>query len=74
MVVPIEEGGGKGPAIKEKIISFTFLNFLKVPTDIKLEARGGKGLNGTAIKKTFFFCGFPYHMHFVKILKQWFGH
>ena len=55
------EGGGRGPAIKEKrtLKKRLFFSYLKVPTAFTLEVkRGGEALMAQLLKKRFF-CGFP---------------
>ena len=60
MAGPLRGGGGvKGRAIKEP-----FFQSYKVSTAIKLEGGGGLCLNGPAIKRRTFFCGFP-NSHYV---------
>ena len=57
--------GGK-TFIKKKIILNLLKNFL-----LPLSSRGGlSGLNGTAIKKTTFFLGFPYIKNKFKSIGQ----
>ena len=63
MAGPLREvGGGKGRAIKEKITLFLTIFFRRsnIQTAIKLEGGRGLCLNGPAIKRRTFFCGFPY--------------
>ena len=55
--------GPFSPKIVEKKCQSLFPAILrqkKVPITIKLKGGGGKGLNGTAMKKDPIFCGFPY--------------
>ena len=57
IAVPLREGGVKGRSLRKKDLFFTFNFKKKLPTAaIKLEGEG----EGTAIKKKYFFCGFPY--------------
>ena len=58
LLIGPSRGGWEGRAIKEKKLE-PFFQRSNDPTDIKLEGGGGLGVNGPAIKKRTFFCGFP---------------
>ena len=63
MAGPLRGWGGKGPGHKEKNNFFWNLFLFQrsnLPTAIKLKGEEGFGLNGPAINRRTFFCGFPY--------------